>query len=107
MKKLVVTRPELSEVRVENVSKDKFYGAQLGIAPSKSHADKTIIVHGGYRPRQYIVCSASEILTSSYRYAAGVDVNLMESIKSMINFGYIIYQFDSCAELFKWLAEEE
>jgi len=100
MKTVVVNEPN-NQVALSRVSEDRYYGIST---PVSKGFMKGFITRTNYNGGDFIAV-ARNYLTNGNGWTALRAYSLKETIKKVVNEGYVVYEFDTHTELFKWLAE--
>jgi hypothetical protein len=95
--KEVVIRKISKQTEVSKVSESKYYGIE-------DRGDKAFITQSEYDSNNFILL-ATEALTLGNAYSTRCTENLEVLLTELINTGFVVYEFDTYKELFKWLSE--
>jgi hypothetical protein len=95
--KEVVIRKISKQTPVLKVSVLKYYGIE-------DNGDKGFITQSEYDSNNFVVL-ATEALTMGNSYCTHCTNNLEGILTGLINIGFVVYEFDTHKELFKWLSE--
>ena len=95
--KEVVIRKTSKQTSVSKVSVLKYYGIE-------DNGDKAFITQSEYNSNNFIALSPDH-LTQGNSYFTDCTKNLEGILTEFINLGFVVYEFDTYKELFKWLSE--
>ena len=90
---------KITQVSVGNIDPQKYYGVL------SCFIDKGFITQEQYCKGSFRVLAASDVTEGNHFCSFKESSDLTEFVKGIIERGEQVFEFDSCKELFAWLAE--